>query len=94
MSNALPGSLICKGLLSRSNFQIPVQSKGTRLDCGYRIDILVEDQLILELKSVNEIKGIYEAQLLTYMKLASIPTGLLINFHVEILKEGIKHSKF
>jgi GxxExxY protein len=60
------------------------------LDCGYRIDVLVEDALILELKSVEEIKGIHEAQLLTYMKLASIKTGLLINFNVTKLKDGIK----
>jgi GxxExxY protein len=60
------------------------------LDCGYRIDILVEDRLILELKSVEQIKGIHEAQLLTYMKLAGVKTGLLINFNVTKLKNGIK----
>ena len=57
---------------------------------GYRIDILIEDELIIELKSVEEIKGIHEAQLLTYMKLAGIKTGLLINFNVAKLKDGIK----
>jgi GxxExxY protein len=60
------------------------------LDCGYRIDVLVEDALILELKSVEEIKGIHEAQLLTYMKLAGVKIGLLINFNVTKLKDGIK----
>ena len=68
----------------------PVQYKDIRLDCGYRIDILVEDQLILELKSVDEIKGIHAAQLLTYMKLAGVKVGLLINFNVTKLKEGIQ----
>ena len=56
----------------------------------YRIDILVESELIVELKAVEEIKGIHEAQLLTYMKLAGIKTGLLINFNVNKLKDGIK----
>jgi GxxExxY protein len=68
----------------------PVQYKDIRLDCGYRIDILVENELILELKSVEEIKGIHEAQLLTYMKLAGVKIGLLINFNVTKLKDGIK----
>jgi len=69
---------------------LPVHYKGLRLDCGYRVDVLVEDALILELKSVESILGIHEAQLLTYMKLANIKTGLLINFNVQQLKAGIK----
>ncbi|MFZ5828933.1 MAG: GxxExxY protein [Planctomycetota bacterium] len=68
----------------------PVEYKGIRLECGYRIDVLVERELILELKCVEEIKGIHEAQLLTYMKLANVKTGLLINFYVSKLKCGIK----
>ena len=68
----------------------PVQYKDIRLDCGYRIDMLVENQLILELKSVEEVKGIHEAQLLTYMKLAGVKIGLLINFNNTKLKDGIK----
>ena len=67
-----------------------VAYKGISLDCGYRIDLLVEDTLILELKSIEEVKGIHEAQLLTYMKLSGIKTGLLINFNVPKLKNGIK----
>jgi GxxExxY protein len=69
---------------------VPVEYKGVRLDCGYRVDVLVEDVLILELKSVEEVKGIHRAQLLTYMKLAGIKTGLLMNFNVERLKDGIR----
>ena len=69
---------------------MPVQYKGIRLDCGYRVDVLIQDQLILELKSVDVILGIHHAQLLTYMKLASIKTGLLINFNVTKLKDGVK----
>lgn len=69
---------------------LPVLYKGLRLDCGYRVDILVQDALILELKSVDAILNIHQAQLLTYMKLASIKTGLLINFNVPRLKAGLQ----
>ena len=69
---------------------LPVHYKDVRLDCGYRIDMLVEESLILELKCVEVVKGIHEAQLLTYMRLAGIKTGLLINFNVKKLKKGIK----
>ena len=68
----------------------PVQYKGILLDCGYRLDLFVEKELIVELKCVEEVKGIHEAQLLTYMKLARVKTGLLINFNVTRLKDGIK----
>jgi GxxExxY protein len=67
-----------------------IEYKGVRLDCGYRIDILVENSLIVELKSVKAINPIHEAQLLTYMKLSGISTGLLLNFNVPLLKHGIK----
>ncbi len=69
---------------------LPVEYKGIRLECGYRVDVLIEDEVILELKSVDELKGIHEAQLLTYMKLANIRQGFLINFNVKRLKEGLK----
>ncbi len=72
---------------------LPIEYKGIHLDCGYRIDILVEDQLILELKAVKEIQGIHHAQLLTYMKLTGISTGLLINLNTKVLKDGIKRFK-
>jgi GxxExxY protein len=71
----------------------PSRVQGVRLDCGYRIDVLIEDVLILELKAIEEIKGIHEAQLLSYMKLARIQTGLLINFNAEVLKNGIRRFK-
>ncbi len=82
--------------LSRNNigFQLqlaqPVRYKDILLDCGYRIDVLVENQIIIELKCVEKLLGIHEAQLLTYMKLAEIKIGLLMNFNVTKLKEGIK----
>ena len=70
--------------------ELPVVYKNIKLDCGYRIDILIENSLLLELKSVEKLLPIHEAQILTYMKLADIKIGLLINFNVKILKEGIK----
>ena len=69
---------------------LPVDYKGIRLDCGYRVDVLVENEIILELKSVEQLLGIHEAQLLTYMKLAGIRQGFLINFNVKRLKDGLK----
>lgn len=69
---------------------LPVQYKTVTLDCGYRIDLLIENELLIELKSVDTIANIHKAQILTYMKLAGIKTGLLINFNVPILKDGIK----
>ena len=64
--------------------------KGITLDCGYKLDIVVEGKVILELKSANKIESIHDAQLLTYLKLSDLKLGLLINFNVPILKEGIK----
>ena len=78
------------GIRFKLQHALPVEYKGLRLDCGYRIDVLVQDALILELKSVDAILGIHKAQLLTYMKLAGIQTGLLINFNVMRLQEGIR----
>ena len=69
---------------------VPVTYKGLELDCGYRIDLLVEDQLVIELKSVEELIPLFDAQVLTYMKLADKSIGLLINFNVPVLKSGLK----
>jgi GxxExxY protein len=73
---------------------LPVEYKGLRLDCGYRVDVLVENQLIVELKAVQEVSGVHQAQILSYMKLAGIRTGLLINFNVCVLKDGIQRFVF
>ena len=70
--------------------QLPVEYKGVRLDCGFRLDVVVERQLILELKSCERLEPIHEAQLLTYLKLTGIKVGLLINFNVPKLRDGIK----
>ena len=69
---------------------LPVIYKGIKLDCGYRVDILVENEIIVELKSVKELTGIHEAQLLTYLKLSGIKQGFLLNFNVKRLKDGMK----
>jgi GxxExxY protein len=70
--------------------ELPVQYKEIRLDCGYRMDLLVDGRLIVELKSVDQLLQIHEAQILTYMKLANVDIGLLMNFNVEVLTKGIK----
>ena len=67
-----------------------MQYQGVTIDCGYRIDILVENRLIIELKSVEKLQRIHEAQLLTYMKLSAIQIGLLMNFNSVLLRDGIK----
>ena len=70
--------------------ELQIEYKGVKLDSGYRLDLLVEDKLVLELKSCNAFEPIHEAQLLTYLKLSGSELGLLINFNVPVLKEGIK----
>ena len=74
----------------QTQLEIPVIYKGVNLDCGYRLDIVIPNKLIVELKACEGLLPIHEAQLLTYLKLANIKFGLLINFHVTILKDGIK----
>jgi GxxExxY protein len=78
------------GLKNETQKELPIDYKGMRIDSGYRIDLIVENSIIVELKSVDKILPIYEAQLLTYMKLAGVKIGLIINFNVTRLKEGIK----
>ncbi len=69
---------------------MPLTYKDVRLDCGYCLDIVLENKVILELKAVNRILPIYEAQLLTYLKLTDLKLGLLLNFNVPLMKNGIK----
>jgi GxxExxY protein len=69
---------------------LPVAYKGIRVDCGYRIDLLVEGQVIVELKAVARVEPIHEAQLLSYLKLSGHQVGLLINFNVRHLTSGIR----
>jgi len=74
----------------RLQVPVPVDYKGVRLDCGYRVDVMVDERLIVELKCVERLLPLHEAQLLTYLKLAQIRVGLLINFNTRVLKDGIR----
>src|SRR5260370_31779836 len=78
------------GLSFRRQVPLPVIYKAIRLDCGYRIDVVVEEQVILELKTVERLMPIHEAQILTYLKLSGLHTGLLLNFNSAVLKDGIR----
>jgi GxxExxY protein len=78
------------GLIFRRQVPLPVVYKAVRLDCGYRIDIVVEQRVILELKTVERLVPVHDAQLLTYLKLSGLRTGLLLNFHSPVLKDGIR----
>ena len=69
---------------------LPVDYKGTHVECGYRLDFLVASKVVVELKAVDEIHAVHEAQLLTYLKLTGCRVGLLINFNVPVLKNGIR----
>lgn len=82
--------LVKSGLGVRSEVSLPVVYDGVRLDVGYRLDLLVEEQVIVELKCVESFSALHEAQLLSYLKLSNLGVGLLINFHVKQLKDGIK----
>ena len=86
----LAHELKLNGIVIKLQYPLPVEYKGARLECGYRVDLFIEEKPIIELKCVEQIKGIHEAQLLTYMKLAGVKIGLLMNFNVAKLKNGIK----
>ena len=86
---------LCHELYSRQiNFErqlpIPVVYKNIRLDCGYRLDLLVERAIVIEVKAVDQLMPIHKAQLLSYLKLGGWRTGLIINFNVNLLKSGIR----
>lgn len=82
--------LSCAGLKFERQRALAVSYKEVRLDCGYRLDLVVEDSVVIELKTVQEILPLHEAQLLTYLKLSGLSVGLLINFNVPILTQGVK----
>ncbi len=81
--------LLHAGLAFKEQIAIPVRYRGVRLDCGYRLDFLVNDELVVELKSVERILPIHKAQALTYLRLTRFPQALLINFNVPVLRHGI-----
>jgi GxxExxY protein len=85
---------LCRELASRGlrfclQAPLPVQYKGVLLDCGYRLDVVVEDMVVLELKCVCELTDLHKAQLLTYLKLSGKTVGLILNFNVPLMKHGI-----
>ena len=82
--------LIIRGLRFETQVPIPVEYKGVKLDCGYRADLVVNDLVLVEIKSVDSLMPIHEAQLLSYLKLGGWKIGLLINFNVQLLKQGLR----
>ena len=80
------------GLEAKSERILPIVYDGARLDAGYRLDILVEDAVVVEVKAVEEIAPIHKAQLISYLKLGGFPAGLLINFNVVHLRDGISRA--
>ena len=86
----LAQELMLAGVKFEVQVPMPVEYKGMRLDCGYRVDLIVDDRLIVELKAAEQLLKIHEAQVITYMKLSECNVGLLINFNVNQLKNGIR----
>ncbi len=78
-----------RGIEFKRQVEVPVLYKGLKLDCGYKLDLIVQDEVILELKAVERILPVHEAQLLTYLRLTGMHVGLVINFNVPLLTQGI-----
>jgi GxxExxY protein len=87
---ALCRELALRGLPFERQKELPVEYRDVRLDAGYRLDVVVDGRVIVEVKSVERCVPIHEAQLLTYLKLSGLRVGLLLNFNVRVLKEGLK----
>jgi len=79
-----------RGLQIRRQVPVPVIYKGIKLECGYRIDLVVENKVVVELKSIEAIAPVHEATVLTYLRLSGHSLGLLINFNVSVLKDGVR----
>jgi GxxExxY protein len=82
--------LSIRGLAFERQVPISVEYKGVRLDCGYRADVVVEKSVLVEIKAIDSLVSIHDAQLLSYLKLSGLKVGLLINFNVELLKRGLR----
>jgi GxxExxY protein len=82
--------LSSNGIFFERQKLLPLEYKGIKLDCGYRMDVVVENKVVLELKCVEKVVAVHEAQMLTYLRLSKIKTGLILNFYTGVLKEGIK----
>ena len=81
--------LSLRNLAFRRQISLPVLYKGVRIDCGYRLDLVVEGRVLIELKSVEALHDVHKAQFLTYLRLSGLKTGLLLNFNVRLLKQGL-----
>ncbi|MBX3458384.1 MAG: GxxExxY protein [Planctomycetes bacterium] len=79
-----------RGLQVRSEVAVPVRYKGVALDCGYRVDLIISESVVIELKAVEKLLPVHQAQVITYLKLTGLPVGLLIHWNVPLLKEGLK----
>ena len=84
-----PEKWICEDFDYEQEKSLPVEYKGVHLECGYRLDFVVEKTIVVELKAVDHLDKVHEAQLLTYLKLTGCKVGFLINFNLTTLKEGI-----
>jgi len=82
--------LVDRGLTVSRQVALPVHYKGTTVEVGYRLDLVVEGEVVVELKAVESLQPIHQAQLITYLKLSGYPIGLLINFNVPLLKDGLR----
>ena len=87
---ALCHELLLQGISFERQKHLPIDYKGVQLDCGYRLDILVEGLVIVELKAIEKMVAIFDTQLLTYIKLSGLWLRLLLNFNVPVMKEGIR----
>ena len=81
--------LVSRGLKAEQQRPLPVIYRDVKLDCGYRLDLVVENAIVIELKAIDKILPIHRAQLLSYLKLSGLKVGLLINFHTKMLKDGV-----
>jgi GxxExxY protein len=81
--------LFVRGIPYKKEHPLPLEYKGLYLDCGYRMDIVVDDSIVVEVKSVEALSPIHDAQVLTYLRIGGYKLGLLINFNVAVLKNGI-----
>ncbi|MBN2573078.1 MAG: GxxExxY protein [Deltaproteobacteria bacterium] len=88
--NCLAHELGLRGFRLQRQLPIPLQYKGIALDCGYRVDLVVESRLVVEIKAAERLLPVHEAQVITYLKLLRLPLGLLVNFNVPLLKEGLR----
>ncbi len=79
-----------RGINCSRQHPLPLVYKGVNLECGYRLDLLVDSKVVVEIKSVSRIEPVHEAQLITYLKLGGWKLGLLINFNVPVLRDGIR----